>query len=460
MLDRPMSDLSRHRVVIVGGGFGGVYAARGLRRAPVDVVLVDRRNFCVFTPMLYQAATGAIGVSEISRPLRDMLRGQRNVRVILGEAVSIDVDRREVRLSDGDSVAYDSLIVASGTQYAYFGHDEWTPFAPSLKTLEDVAEIRRRVLLAFETAEREPDPERRAAWMTFLVVGGGATGVELAGALAELARGTLHREFRSIDPRDARIVLVEQVDRVLPEYPEGLSAAARRQLDQLGVIVRTGTSVTDIDATHVAVRAGDLDERLPARTVLWAAGVRAGTFARRVAGALGAATDRKGRIVVEPDLSVPGHPEVLVVGDMAAAYRRDGALVPAVAQGAIQGGRHAARVIAARLQHKPAPEFRYRDIGELAMVGRFRVVARLPVMSIAGALAWLVWLGVHLFYLSGFQNRVLVSVRWAWSLFTHARGSRLITGAHSTRGSLPVLGGLDAGGSPGPRAETPSRSSA
>lgn len=450
----------RHRVVIVGGGFGGIYAARSLRRAPVDVVLIDRRNVNVFSPMLYQAATGAVGTSEIARPLRDILRKQRNAQVILGEATGIDAPRREVLLADGSSIAYDSLIVATGSQYAYFGHDEWREHAPSLKSLEDVAEIRRRVLLAFETAERETDPERRSAWLTFVVVGGGATGVELAGAIAELARGTLAGEFRAIDPRDARVVLVEQLDGVLPEYPEDLSAAARRQLEELGVVVRTRTSVVDVESTHVLLRTYDTDEPLDARTVLWAAGVRASTFARRVALALGATTDRRGRIVVEPDLSVPGHPEVFVVGDMAAATRPDGAVVPAVAQGAIQGGRHAARVISARAQGRPSPEFRYRDIGDLAMVGRFRVVARLPVLSFAGAFPWLVWLGVHLYYLSGFQNRLLVGLRWAWNLFTRARGSRLITAPHAAQGSLPRLGALSDAGTPAALPETRTTSSA
>lgn len=448
-----------HRVVIVGGGFGGIYAARGLRRAPVEVVLIDRRNVNVFSPMLYQAATGALGASEISRPLRDILRRQRNARVILGEATGIDAQRREVLLSDGSAVPYDSLIVASGSEYAYFGHDEWREHAPSLKTLEDVAEIRRRVLLAFETAEREIDPERRSAWMTFVVVGGGATGVELAGAIAELAHA-LVTEFRAIDPRQTRVVLIEQLERVLPEYPQALSALARRQLEGLKVDVRTGTSLVDVESSHVVIRAAETDERLDARTVLWAAGVRASTFARRVAAALGAATDRKGRIVVEPDLSVPGHPEVLVVGDMAAAVRPGGALVPAVAQGAIQGGRHAARVIAARLRGKPSPEFRYRDIGELAMVGRFRVVARLPLLSFGGTLAWLVWLGVHLYYLRGLQNRLVVSMRWASNLFTGARGSRLITAPHASHGGLPLLGALGDADQPAALTETRRHSSA
>jgi NADH dehydrogenase len=423
----------RHRVVIVGGGFGGIYAATALRRAPVDVVLVDRRNVTVFSPMLYQAATGAVSESEIARPLRDILRRQRNARVILGDATGVDAERREVLLADRSSLPYDSLIVATGTEYSYFGRDEWRADAPSLKSLEDVAEIRRRVLLAFESAERETDPERRAAWLTFVVVGGGTTGVELAGAVAELARQTLHGQFRAADPRQARVMLVEQRERVVPEYPEALSAVTREQLEDLGVEVRTGTSVVDVRETEVAVRTEGTEERLAAMTVLWAAGVRASTFGRRVAAALGATTDRRGRFVVEADLSVPGHPEVLVVGDVAAMTRANGQPVPAVAQGAIQGGRHAARVIAARLHGRPSPEFRYRDLGELAMVGRFRVVGRLPVLSFAGVFPWLLWLGIHLFYLSGFQNRLLVALRWLSSFVTGARGSRLITASSPDR---------------------------
>jgi NADH dehydrogenase len=401
-----------------------------------------------------------VGESEIARPLRDILRRQRNARVILGDATGLDAERREVLLADGSAVPYDSLVVATGSEYAYFGHDEWRARAPSLKNLDDVAEIRRRVLLAFESAERETDPARRAAWLTFVVVGGGTTGVELAGAIAELATETLDGEFRTADPRKARVILVEQRERVLPEYPQGLAEVAEEQLRDLAVDVRTGTSVVDVRDTHVEIRVGDDVERVNTMTVLWAAGVRPSTFARRAATALRAPTDRRGRIVVEPDLSVPGHPEVLVVGDMAAATRANGELVPAVAQGAIQGGRHAARVIAARLHGRPAPDFRYRDLGELAMVGRFRVVGRLPPLSFTGVFPWLMWLGIHLFYLSGVQNRLLVALRWAASVFTGARGSRLITARRSSDRILPMPGTSAEAAAPAPLEHTGRASSA
>lgn len=437
------TETDRHRVVIVGGGFGGVYAARALSRAPVDVVLIDRRNFHTFSPMLYQAATGAVAPSEVSQPLRTMLRRQRNARVILGEVTDLDPARRQVRLSDGTAVDYDSLIVATGTQPSYFGHEQWREHAPGLKTIEDATEMRRRALLAFEAAERELDPERRRAWMTLLVVGGGPTGVELAGALAELARQTMRTEFRTIDPRDAHIILVEAVGEILPGWPEFLRASARKELDQLGVEIRAGTSVEDIGPDHVDMRTGPTVERVATRTAFWAAGVRPGAFGRRVARMLGAPTDRVGRIVVEPDLSVRGHPEVFVVGDLAAISRADGDPIPDVAQKGIQGGRHAARMIIERLRARPASPFRYRDIGDLAMIGRFRVVARLPFLALTGVAGWLLWLGVHLYYLNGLQTRLLVSVRWAWSLFTSGRGSRLITGAHANYGALPPIAGLD-----------------
>ncbi len=375
---------TRHRVVVIGGGFGGLYATRQLRVDPeVSVTLVDRRNFHLFQPMLYQVATGALSPGEIAQPLRSILRKQRNATVILGEAVDLDVERRQVILADGGPIEYDTLIVATGAHHAYFGHDEWAQFAPGLKTLEDATEIRRRILIAFEAAEREADPDRRREWMTFVIVGGGPTGVELAGSLGEIARDTLRRDFRAINPADARIILVEAMDRVLPTFPPDRSASARRQLEHLGVTVRTGTRVTAIDDRSVRVVAtsageGAPEEVVPARTVLWAAGVLASSFGRRVAEATGAQTDRNGRVLVEPDLTVPGHPEIFVVGDAAVQPWKDGQPAPGVAQGGIQGGSYAAGVIRRRLLGRPHEPFRYSNRGDVAVIGRLSGVTNIP----------------------------------------------------------------------------------
>jgi NADH dehydrogenase len=420
-------------VVIVGGGFGGLYAARALRGAPADVTLVDRRNFHLFTPLLYQVATGALAPSEIAQPLRALLR-RGKVRVLLGEAVGIDPDAKQVRLSDGAIVAYDTLVVATGTTHAYFGHPEWEAAAPGLKSIEDALEIRRRILIAFEAAEREPDPERRRALMTFVIVGGGPTGVELAGAIGEISHDALRGDFRAIHPPDARIVLVEAMDRILPTYPAALSRAAARELAELGATVRPGTRVVAIDEDGVKLQVAEdvnAQEHIAAATVLWAAGVRVPDFGRAVVEAFGAPTDRAGRIQVEPDLTVPGHPEAFVIGDLAMVRQSGDRIVPGVAQGAIQGGRYVARVIRARLADEPPPgAFGYKDLGELATVGRLRAVADFRRFRFSGRIAWLLWLAIHLFWLIGFQNRILVFVRWAWSFLTRGRGNRLITGAH------------------------------
>ena len=428
----------RHRVVIVGGGFGGLYAARQLGMDPeVALTLVDRRNFHLFQPMLYQVATGALSAGEIAQPLRSILRKQRNTTVILGEAIDVDPDRREILLSDGGPIAYDTLIVATGAHHTYFGNDAWAAVAPGLKTLEDASEIRRRILIAFEAAEREADPDRRAAWMTFVLVGGGPTGVELAGSLGEIARDTLRRDFRAIDPAEARIVLVEAVDRVLPTYPADRSASAKRQLEALGVQVRLGTLVTTIDEEGVTVSIGEgtagRSERLAARTVLWGAGVQASSFARRVAEATGAGTDRNGRILVEADLTVPGHPEIFVVGDAAVEPWKPDRPTPGVAQGAMQGGTHAARTIRRRILGRPTEPFHYRNKGDVAVIGRLSGVTDIPWLGPLGRQggfpAWLLWLGIHIFYLIGFANRIVVVTRWAMSFLTHGRGTRLITGS-------------------------------
>jgi NADH dehydrogenase len=424
---------ARHHVVVVGGGFGGLYATRELSRsAGVEVTLVDRRNHHLFQPLLYQVATGALSPGEIAQPLRSIFRKRRNTTVLLGEAVGIDVDKHEIRLSDGGPIAYDTLIVATGARFSYFGHDDWARSAPGLKSIDDALDMRRRILIAFEAAEREHDAERRAEWMTFVVVGGGPTGVELAGALGEIANDTLKRDFRAINTGDARIVLVEGLDRLLPTYPEGRSDSARRQLERLGVTVRTGAMVVGIDDHSVTVRMGEATEAIPARTVLWAAGVQVTSFARAVAAATGAETDKAGRIRAEADLTVAGHPEIFVVGDAAIAPWKDGKPTPGVAQGAIQGGRHAGRAVLQRLRGEPVPPFRYSNHGDVAVIGRAAGVTDIPWMGpfgqAGGFAAWVLWLGIHILYLIGFANRIVVTVRWAWSFFTHGRSSRLITG--------------------------------
>jgi NADH dehydrogenase len=386
--------------------------------------------------MLYQVATGALSPGDIAQPLRSLLRRQRNTTVILGAAVGIDPERREVRMSDGGPIAYDTLIVATGAHHTYFGRDEWAPFAPGLKTLEDATEIRRRILIAFEAAERESDPDLRRAWMTFVLVGGGPTGVELAGSIAEIARDTLRRDFRSIHPPDTRIILVEALDRVLPTYPPKRSASAQRQLERLGVTVRLGTRVTAIDADGVTVTVGDpadgSSEVIPARTVLWGAGVQSSSFARAVAAATMAETDRAGRILVTPELTIPGHPEIFVVGDAAVQPWKPERATPGVAQGAMQGGTHAAKTIRRRLLGRPTEPFRYSNHGDVAVIGRLSGVTDIPWMGPfgqqGGFTAWLLWLGIHIAYLIGFANRIVVLTRWAYSFLTHGRGTRLITG--------------------------------
>ncbi|HEX7223496.1 MAG TPA: NAD(P)/FAD-dependent oxidoreductase [Candidatus Limnocylindrales bacterium] len=423
-----------HRVLVIGGGFGGLYAARRLSRDPrIDLTLVDRRNFHLFQPLLYQFATGALSAGEIAQPLRSIFRKRRNTTVLLGEAVGIDPAPHEVLMSDGGPIRYDSLIVATGARFSYFGNDAWAKHAPGLKTLDDAAEIRRRILIAFEAAEREHDPIRRAEWMTFIVVGGGPTGVELAGALGEIANDTLRRDFRAIDPTDARIILVEALERILPPYPPDRSRSAQRQLERLGVNVRTGARVVGIDDHSVLLAVSDGEERVPARTVLWAAGVQVSTFVRVLAEATAAETDKAGRILVEPDLTIPGHPEIFVVGDAAVQPSKPDRPTPGVAQGAIQGGSHAGKAILARLSGKPVKPFRYSNHGDVAVIGRLAGVTDIPWMGPfgrqGGFIAWLLWLVIHITYLIGFANRLVVVTRWAWSFFTHGRGSRLITGS-------------------------------
>lgn len=416
-----------HRVVIVGGGFGGLHAALALARAPVEVTLLDRRNFHLFQPLLYQVATGGLSPANIAAPLRALLKRQRNARVLLGEVTDFDLGRRLVLLEDGGQVPYDSLIVAAGVRHAYFGNDGWEALAPGLKTVEDATEIRRRVLLAFEAAERVCAGGEGDSWLTFVIVGGGPTGVELAGALAEIARDTLRRDFRCIDPTAATILLVEGAERVLPTYPPELSEKAGRYLEKLGVTVRTGTRVTAIREGAVDLDSGGRLETVSSRTVLWGAGIQGSPLGARLV-ASGSELDGSGRVRVAPDCSLPGHPEVFVIGDLA-RFEHGGAVLPGVAQVAIQQGKFAARNIAARAVGRGAKEeFRYRGYGNLATVGRAAAVADFGRFRFGGPLAWLTWLFVHLMSLVMFQNRILVLVQWAWAYFTFNRAARLITG--------------------------------
>jgi NADH dehydrogenase len=404
-------------VVILGGGFGGLAAARALARAPVRITLIDRQNHHLFQPLLYQVATAALNPSEIAAPLRNVLRRQKNVTVLLAEATRIDVATRTVELVDGD-LSYDHLIVATGATHSYFGNDAWARTAPGLKTLEDAVEIRQRFLLAFEAAEREPDAARRVALLTFVVIGAGPTGVEMAGAMAEIARNTLSQDFRNIDPRSARVVLVEGVDRVLQAYSPDLSSSAQQELERRGVEVRTGARVTRLDDECVYVGA----ERIPACTVVWAAGVAGSPLART----LGVPLDRAGRVLVEATLSIPGHPEVFVIGDLA-SLQINGAAVPGVAQGALQGGRHAAAMILRSLRGEAHSAFEYRDLGSMATIGRNAAVVDVKGLRLTGLLAWGAWLFVHIVALIDFRNRVFVLLSWAWSYLSFGRGARLIT---------------------------------
>uniref|UniRef100_Q01ZH7 NADH:ubiquinone reductase (non-electrogenic) n=1 Tax=Solibacter usitatus (strain Ellin6076) TaxID=234267 RepID=Q01ZH7_SOLUE len=417
-----------HRVVIVGGGFGGLYAAKSLARAPVTLTVIDRRNFHLFQPLLYQVATGALSPGEIASPLRVVLQGNRNTEVLLGEVMDLDVAGRRVILRDGEA-RYDDLVIATGATHHYFGNDQWAALAPGLKTVEDATEIRSRILVAFERAEREHDPVERRAWLNFVIVGGGPTGVELAGALGEIANDTLRHDFRHIDPRESHIVLVEGEPRVLPSFPPDLSAKAENQLIQLGVLTRTAARVTAIDAGGVTVKTGEKEERIETHTVLWAAGVRASRLGKVLAERAGAQLDRAGRVIVEPDLSVPGHPEIFVIGDLASYTPDGGKPLPGVAPVAMQEGRYVARLIRARVSGgaKPGP-FHYFNKGNLATVGRNKAVAEFGKLHIAGFLAWFTWVFVHLMYLVEFENRVLVLMEWVHNYITRNRGARLITG--------------------------------
>jgi len=418
---------NRHKVVIIGGGFGGLSVARTLKHSPVDVTLIDRCNYHLFQPLLYQVATGSLSPANIAAPLRQILRRQKNTKVLLAEAVHIDAAKRRVILSDG-AIDYDTVVVATGATHQYFGHDEWEKFAPGLKTVEDATAMRRRILLAFEAAERERDPEKLRAWMTFVIVGGGPTGAELAGALGEIANDTLRHDFRDIDPSTARIILVEGADRALPAYPPKLSEAARQMLVRLGVTVRTGAMVTGIQEDSVTIREGDRTETIPTRTILWAAGVLASPLGRILSQEAGAKLDNAGRVVVEPDMSIPGHPEIFVIGDLSNFSHQTGKPLPGVAQPAIQQGHYVGKLIRARLQNKKLHAFHYFDTGNLATIGRGAAVADLNWLQLSGMPAWFIWIFIHLLYIVQFQNRLLVLMQWAWLYLTFDRSARLITG--------------------------------
>jgi NADH dehydrogenase len=425
-----MASPEKH-VVIIGGGFGGIAAARALKRAPVRVTMVDRRNHHLFQPLLYQVATAALNPSDIASPIRRILRRQRNASVILGEVISIDTGKKIVQLSDGE-VAYDYLIVAAGATHSYFGHEEWEGAAPGLKTLEDAVEIRRRVLVAYEAAEREIDADECATWMTFVIIGAGPTGVEMAGALAEISRRVLERDFRRIDPGRARIILIEAGPRVLPAMSAESSESARRQLERLGVEVITDSPVTAVDdrgVTHGGTRTDT-------RTVIWAAGVAASTLGS----SLGAELDRAGRVIVNQDLSVKGADGVFVIGDLA-SIKSDGKPVPGLSPAAMQEGRHAAKNIVRTLRGEPTLPFRYWDKGTLATIGKAAAVGDIGRLHLSGLVAWLMWLFVHIFFLIGFRNRFIVIVEWAWTYIRNDRGARLITGDVEPlleRGEKPV----------------------
>jgi NADH:ubiquinone reductase (H+-translocating) len=423
----------RHRVVILGGGFGGLAGAQKLKRAPVDVTLIDRRNFHLFQPLLYQVATGSLSPGEIAAPLRGVLSRQKNTRVLLGEAVDVDPRAKRVILRDGASFEYDSLIVATGTQTSYYGNDSWREWAPSLKSVEEATAIRHKILYAFERAERAATPEETRAWLTFVIVGAGATGLELSGALAEIARETLRHDFRKIDPQKARIILMEGAPRVLGPFPEDLSAKAEKLVTRLGVEVIKGVMVTNIDAEGVTFKRGESSETLAAKTVLWAGGVMATPFGRRLAERTNSESDRSGRIKVNRDLTIPNFPDIFIIGDLAHAADEKGTPLPGVAQVAMQGGAYAVKVIRARLSEKrELPPFHYFNKGEMAVIGRAAAVANIFGVHVSGLLAWLMWLFIHLIYIVEFQSRILVFIKWGFEYLTFSRGARLITGEDAT----------------------------
>jgi NADH:ubiquinone reductase (H+-translocating) len=428
----------QHRVIILGGGFGGLLAAQKLKRAPVQVKLFDRRNFHLFQPLMYQVATGSLSPGEIAAPLRSVLNKQKNTEVLLGEAADIDPANNSIKLKDGAEFEYDSLIVATGSQTSYYGNDAWREAAPSLKSVEEATAIRHKILMAFECAERAKTPEDVRAWLTFVIVGAGATGLELAGALAEIANETLKHDFRNINPSEARILLVEGGPRILPSFPEDLSAKAEKLVSRLGVEILKGVKVTRIDDDGVMLERPTGSESLRAKTVLWAGGVTINEFGKKLAQRVGAQTDRIGRIPVTPQLTLPNFPNIFIVGDLALAMGENGKPLPGVAQVAMQGGAYAANVIRARAEKTPAPPpFHYFDKGDMAVIGRAAAVANIFGFHLSGLPAWLVWLFIHLMYIVEFQSRVLVFIQWGFEYLTFSRGARLITGDDATPPRVP-----------------------
>ncbi|WP_072621911.1 NAD(P)/FAD-dependent oxidoreductase [Spirulina major] len=427
-----------HHVVIVGGGFGGLYAAKALGNAPVKVTLIDKRNFHLFQPLLYQVATGTISPADISSPLRLVLNNHRNIQVLLDEVTEINPEAKTIHLQDGD-LSYDSLIVATGVSHHYFGNDHWENHAPGLKTVEDALEMRRRIFLAFEAAEKETDPAKRQAWLTFVIVGGGPTGVELAGAIAEIAHSALKHDFRTIDTTQAKILLIEGLDRILPPYPPELSAKAAASLEKLGVTVQTQSMVTAVESGCVQVRQGETESAIPARTILWAAGVKASGLGAVLRDRAQAELDRAGRVIVEPDLSVKHYPDIFVIGDLAHYAHQGDRPLPGIAPVAMQQGEYIAKLIPARLAGKTTPTFRYLDLGKLAVIGQNAAVVDLGFVKFSGFIAWLIWVFAHIYYLIEFDNKLIVMLQWGWNYFTRGRGARLITG----ESVLPLIRDLD-----------------
>ena len=422
-----LDNTSLHKVVIIGGGFGGLYAAKSLAKAKVDVTLIDKRNFHLFQPLLYQVATGTLSPSDISSPLRAVLSKSKNTKVLLGEVSDIDSAAQQVVMGD-EKIPYDTLIVATGAKHSYFGKDNWEEFAPGLKTVEDAIEMRRRIFMAFEAAEKETDPEKRRAWLTFVIVGGGPTGVELAGAIAELAYKTLKEDFRNIDTAEAQVILLEGLERVLPPFAPELSQEAEASLKQLGVEVQTKTFVTNIENDIVTIKQGDDVKEIGSKTVLWAAGVKASAMGKVLAEKTGVECDRAGRVIVESDLSIKGHNNIFVVGDLANFSHQNGKPLPGVAPVAKQQGEYVAKLVQKRLQGQTLPAFKYTDYGSLAMIGQNAAVVDLGFMKLKGFFAWLFWLVIHIYFLIEFNNKLVVMIQWAWNYVTRNRGARLITG--------------------------------